>query len=291
MRSMTGYGKSVYSGEDYLIEFELKSVNSRFLEIRLSVPRELTFMEIELNNLIKSRINRGKVSGRLNLISFEAPELAVNQTKLRAYKQLYDKIKQETGSADAIPLQLYLENEDIIYHQEDLSKNINLKNRLIEVVNNSLDIHQESAQLEGVSMKQYLIKALEKMQKSLLILESSYPTYKTEINDRLQDSANTLFKGKWQDEELNRLALEIALYVEKSDVTEEIVRLKHHLEKFRETIDSGKDCGKTLNFILQEMHRETNTLGSKYNQNSIFSEMITIKEEIEKCREIVQNIV
>jgi uncharacterized protein (TIGR00255 family) len=129
------------------------------------------------------------------------------------------------------------------------------------------------------------------MSAALEKIADSFPAYKMEVNERMQTASKTLYDGKMGDEELKRLALEIAMYVEKADVNEEIVRLEHHLKKFTETMTKNGDIGKNLNFILQEMHRETNTMGSKYSHNSIFDEIILIKEEIEKCREIVQNIV
>jgi len=291
MRSMTGYGKSIYSGEDYMIEFEIKSVNSRFLEIRINIPRELSFMEMEINNIIKDRINRGKISGRISLISFKPPELKINAIKLKAYNEVFAKIKQITGNKDDIPLQLFLENEEIVYQSDDLSKDNDLKSKIITVVEDGIKDHQDSALKEGKSMHDYMLKALKEMRESLSKIEVAFPAYKTEVNEQIQSHAKELYGNQLGDEELKRLALEIAIYVEKSDVTEEIVRLHHHFNKFQETIYNDDDMGKNLNFILQEMHRETNTLGSKYNHNAIFEEMINIKEEIEKCREIVQNIV
>ncbi|MDP8221301.1 MAG: DUF1732 domain-containing protein [Candidatus Stygibacter frigidus] len=291
MRSMTGYGKSVYSGEDYLIEFEIKSVNSRFLDIRMNLPRELSFMEMEINNIIKDKINRGKISGRINLISFKPPELKINETKLKAYNDVFVKIKQITDNNDDIPLQLFLENEEIVYQSDDFSKDNDLKSRIISIVESGIKNHQDTALKEGKSMHDYMMQAVKGMRESLSKIEIAFPTYRNEVNEQIQSHAKELYGKQLGEEELKRLALEIAIYVEKSDVTEEIVRLHHHLNKFQETIDNENDIGKNLNFILQEMHRETNTLGSKYNHNAIFEEMINIKEEIEKCREIVQNIV
>ncbi len=291
MRSMTGYGKSVYSGEDYLIEFEIKSVNSRFLELKIALPREINFMELEINNQIKDMINRGKVTGRINLVSFEPPELVINKNKLAAYSKVYNEIRQYTGNKEDIPLQLLLANEEIVYHNEDLTQNKKLKAKILEVISEGIAEHQASANREGKAMQDYMQKAFKLMMAALDKIEELFPEYKTEINDRMQTSAKTLFKGRLSDEDINRLSLEIAMYVEKADVTEEIVRLKHHIIKFGETIYLEQDTGKTLNFILQEMHREINTIGSKYSHNSIFEELLLIKEEIEKCRELVQNIV
>jgi uncharacterized protein (TIGR00255 family) len=291
MRSMTGYGKSVYSGDDYLIEFEIKSVNSRFIEIRLNIPREISFLELEINNLIKNKISRGKISARVNLISFKPPDLIINENKLSAYNNVFKKIKDITGNQDNIPLHLFLENEEIIYQSEDLSKDIDFKDKIINVIKVGLVEHQETAGKEGKAMYNYMKQAVMDMDVALQKIANSFPAYKLEVNERMQNASKTLYDGRMGDEELNRLALEIAMYVEKSDVTEEIVRLEHHLKKYTETMDKPGDMGKNLNFILQEMHRETNTMGSKYSHNSIFDEIILIKEEIEKCREIVQNIV
>jgi len=291
MRSMTGYGKSVYSNDEYLIEFEIKSVNSRFLEIRLNLPRELTFLEIDINNMINKYISRGKITGRINFISFKNPDIKINKKKLIAYKKIYDDIKRVTNSNHEIPIEIFLNNEDIIIQSDELSEDNDLKIIILEVIKNGIDQHQKLAIQEGNSMKSYLIEASEIIYKSLKLIEKSFPEYKKQLNDRIKNSTRKLYSNHLNDDDLNRIALEVALYVEKYDITEEVIRMHHHLDKFKDTIDNKKDCGKTLNFILQEMHREINTMGSKYNHNSIFNDLIVIKEEIEKCREIVQNII
>jgi uncharacterized protein (TIGR00255 family) len=291
MRSMTGYGKSVYSGEDFILEFEIKSVNSRFLEIRLSVPRELTFLEIEINNKIKGTISRGKISGKLNLVSFEPPELIINRSKLASYLKVMHEIKDITGNQGDIPLDFFLQNEEILYHNEDLSGHSILKEKVFYVIEEGLNEHQRSARNEGESMRNFLVSSSLQMHKSLDIIKGSFPEYKSEISSRMQNAASNLYKGKLCDEDMNRISLEIAFYIEKADVTEEIIRLEHHIKKFSEAILAAEDIGKTLNFLLQEMHREINTIGSKYSHNSIFEEIILIKEEIEKCREMVQNVI
>jgi len=288
---MTGFGKSVYDGDDYYIEFELKSVNSRFMEIRQTIPRELSFLELSITNLIKSGISRGKISGKMNFVSFENAGLKVNESKLASYQEIYNKIKSKTGSNDDVPLSVYLANEEIVFQSEDVSENKTLKERILSSVKACIERHQESALQEGESMGISMRTSVEKIEKSLSNIESFYPGYKERVNSRLQESAKNLYSQKLKEEDLNRLALELAIYLEKSDINEEIVRLYHHTKKFSMTLDKDGDIGKTLNFILQEMHREINTIGSKFNENEIFDDILLIKEEIEKCREMVQNLV
>ncbi|MCF7921014.1 MAG: DUF1732 domain-containing protein [Candidatus Cloacimonetes bacterium] len=291
MKSMTGFGKSVYDGDDYHIELELKSVNSRFLEIRLTLPRELSFLELEISNLIKTKINRGKISGKLDFVSYESTGLMVNEQKFHSYNKIYSRIKELAGSKDEIPLSLFLGNEEIIFQSDDISGNETLQSRILGVVAECIEEHQLSSLKEGNSMLIFLRDSAARVLNSLKNIQEFYPGYKERINIRLQESAQNLYSQKLTEEDLNRLALELAIYVEKADINEEIVRLYHHTDKFISTLTQDGDKGKTLNFILQEMHREINTIGSKFNENEIFDDILLIKEEIEKCRELVQNVV
>lgn len=291
MKSMTGYGKSVYEGKDYYIEVELKSVNSRFLEIRTSIPRELSFLEIDINNMIKKRISRGKISVKISFLSYLPPVLKINENKLNTYHKLYKNIKKTINSQDDIPLSLFLENDEIIIQNTDESGNADLKERIFSTLTACIDNHSESAYFEGASMFDFLNRSKETIKEALKIIEGHYPSYKEKISGKLLEAAEKVYSEKLTDEDMNRISLELVLYLEKADINEEIVRLQHHTDKFSATLHQEGEKGKTLNFILQEMHREINTIGAKFNENEIFDQIIQIKEEIEKCREMVQNVV
>ena len=125
---------------------------------------------------------------------------------------------------------------------------------------------------------------------SLSRIKTEFPNYKEKINSDLKIKIAEIISHKLRDEDYKRIILEAAIYTDKSDVNEEIIRLYDHVEKIKEFLAEKKTGGKKLNFIIQEMHREINTLGSKFNSIKIFNDVIVIKEEIEKCRELVQNV-
>ena len=140
-------------------------------------------------------------------------------------------------------------------------------------------------------MKKFLQDSFKVITKALRKIESEFPKYKKKIYQKMVKNITHILETKLKDDDYKRIMLEAALYIDKADVSEEIIRIKDHIEKFLNILKEKKnEIGKTLNFILQEMHREINTIGSKYNSKIIFSEILIIKQEIEKCRELVQNV-
>jgi len=153
-----------------------------------------------------------------------------------------------------------------------------------------LNEHQKMAQNEGRSMLEFFTSSLKIMKRSIDKLKIAFPQYKEEIHNKLKTNVEILLKNKLEGNDHKRFLQETALYIEKADVNEEIVRFEHHLEKFNNKLKASGEAGKSLNFILQEMLREINTIGSKFNSTGAFDDVLTIKEEIEKCRELVQNV-
>jgi len=157
-------------------------------------------------------------------------------------------------------------------------------------LNEALSAHLKMAVTEGDSMKEYCLNSLSTMSSALNRIEEEFPIYKKEIFTKLKENIENLLGTFIKEEDHKKLLLETAIYVEKADVTEELIRLKNHIDKFSVLLEEKTELGKKLNFILQEMHREINTIGSKFNSTKVFDDIIFIKEEIEKCREIIQNV-
>lgn len=288
MLSMTGYGKSEYSDENYALEIEVKSVNGRYLDIRMQIPSELNYLELEMKNLISNYIKRGKVEVYLNLDNKSVPEYILNSKKLSAYKQILEAIYKKIGNSGDIPIEAILAEDGIIEQQTELESE-QLQYIVLSTLEKALQAHYKIAKNEGESMLKYLQESVQKISTSLSIIEKLFPQYKKQLYERLVNNIDELLQNKLAEEDYRRILLETGVYVDKADVTEEIVRIKNHLQKFQSSL-SEQTVGKKLNFILQEMHRETNTIGSKFNTNDTFEHILTMKEEIEKCREIVQNV-
>ncbi len=291
MKSMTGYGISRYVDEECEFDIELKSVNSRFLDFKIFLPKELNFLEIVIRESVKKAIHRGKIEIRINFYLKKMKEIKIDLEKLKSFKKAFDFAKIELNLNDKFPLaDFFLEDEklqqsDILFEQSTIEKIV------LKSLQSVIKEHQKMALNEGRAMKKFLQDSFKVITKALRKIESEFPKYKKKIYQKMVKNITHILETKLKDDDYKRIMLEAALYIDKADVSEEIIRIKDHIEKFLNILKEKKnEIGKTLNFILQEMHREINTIGSKYNSKIIFSEILIIKQEIEKCRELVQNV-
>jgi uncharacterized protein (TIGR00255 family) len=285
MKSMTGYGRIKTAFLDCELEIVIKSVNSRFLDVKFYLPKELSYLEPQFMNFLKNSISRGAVSVSVNLQISTTNVLSLDEELMKAYLQIFESASKITNFDDKISLDKILSLPNVIrsnpLNYEDLDEFI------LEQFEKALEKHQIMAESEGKSMQTYLTKSIEIMKQSLENILNNVQDYKLRIFARLRSNIESILNERLDEDGLKKVMLEAAIYTEKADITEELIRLKDHLNKLSESIEQ-KNTGKKCNFILQEMHREINTIGSKYND--FFNEVLIIKEEIEKCREIVQNV-
>jgi len=291
MKSMTGYGKSMYIDKDCEFNIEIKSVNNRFFEFRIYCPKELNFLEFKIRELVKKSLNRGKIEIRINFVIKKNNEIEINVEKLKLYKKLFDKANIELNLNEKFPIQSFFLENEILQQKETNFQQNSIEKKVLMSLQEAINEHQKMALFEGRSMKKFINKSIKQMTKALYKIEKEFPNHKKNIHQKMTKNIEQILGSKLKDDDYKRIMLEAALYIEKADVNEEIIRIKDHIDKFHNILKEKKDeIGKTLNFILQEMHREINTIGSKYNSKKIFSEILIIKEEIEKCRELVQNV-
>lgn len=289
MKSMTGYGRAEFQGEDFNLDIEIKSVNSRFLDLKIYLNRELSSYENEINKTIGESIKRGKVEVRVNLNDLRKPDIELNEKNLHLYAQLYNKAKKILQLKQEIPLANIMKEKDILVIKDKRMESVieALKKTLVKAIKE----HEKIAVQEGKSMGKFILASVKKCDKALDKIKESFPEYRQKEFSRLKNSIEELIKGKIDQEMMKSIVLEAALYNDRSDITEEIVRLEDHIKRVNATV--GEDTtakGKKLNFIIQEMQREANTIGSKFNYSRTFKYVLLIKEEIEKMREIVQNV-
>lgn len=290
---MTGYGKATMENDNFSIELDIKSVNSRFLDFRLHAPRELLYLESILKDKVTKKIQRGKVELRFNMFDKRTPQLCFNDNKFKAIWETIQKIEEYTQGQIQVSLETLIEHFEIIQLKQENPESQDFLNLLMKTLEMAIDQHQAMALNEGKSMKDFLNDAINIMNDAVLKIEQVFPVYKSEITAKIRTVFKDIIGNTRIETDLeNRLSTEIAFYIERSDINEEIVRLKNHLRKLYETVNSinGNETGKIMNFILQEMHREINTVGSKFNYSESFNYILSIKTEIEKCREIVQNV-
>jgi uncharacterized protein (TIGR00255 family) len=288
--SMTGYGKGVAENGKISVEVEVKSVNSRYLDIFIKLPNSLMHKDYELREIIKSKIRRGKLTVvtqlRVNGIEEELPSL--DKEKLKNQLAIIKEIKKATKLKDKLKLEHLLFNKDI-YTTTDLSISETEFELLNKALGNSLEQLLKMKKAEGKELENDLLERLNDIEKYLGEIEEGAKSRGIkEFQDKLRERVRMLLDGHQVDND--RLELELAIMADKADITEECVRLRSHIKFFRESLKNDSEPGRKVNFICQELNREANTISSKSISTSITHKAVRIKEEIEKIREQIQNI-
>ncbi|MCW8812879.1 MAG: YicC family protein [Chlorobium sp.] len=287
--SMTGYGKGSSSKNKITAEVEIKSVNSRFFEVFLKMPSILSNYDYEIKEFIKSKLQRGK----LNLVihfkkdGVEDGFSSVDKNKLLNQIELIKKVKKISGIKENIELNHLLNNKEIFTTQET-----ELTKAEFEIIKSALSKALDKLILmkkkEGAELARDLNSRIEKINKKVFEIEKEFRKSINDNYEKLKQRISDLTSNAEISED--RLNLELALIADRADVTEECVRLKSHLKFFKESLKNESEPGKKLNFLCQEMNRETNTISSKSISTAIIHSSVYIKEEIEKIREQIQNI-
>ena len=287
--SMTGYGKGVAENENFSIELEVKSVNSRFLDIYLKLPNSLMNREYEIREIIKNRISRGKLSVILNLKNTGAansvPE--IDKEKLKAYLAVLREVKKVSKITEKLKLDHLLFNRDLFF-QNDKDYGDEVFKLIKSALESALDNLKKMRQNEGKELAKDLKRRIKIIDKKVTEIQDESGNSAKSYFDRLKERMQSLIEDitAYSD----RLELELALIADKSEITEECVRLRSHLKFFLESMEKDKEPGRKLNFLCQEMNREANTISSKTISTEITHNSVLIKEEIEKIREQIQNI-
>ena len=286
---MTGYGKSSSSKNKISAEVEVKSVNSRFFEISLKLPSVLSAYDYEIRELIKTKVQRGKLNVVVHFKKdgVENGFISVDPKKLSIQLLLIKNIKKAAGIKEDIKLEHLLNSKEIFTSQDtELSKGE--LDVIKTALNKALDRLIQMKRKEGAELSRDFSNRIEKISSKVSGIENDYRSSIEEYHVRLKQRIQELMENVEINED--RLNLELALIADRADITEECVRLKSHLKFFKESLKNEKEPGKKLNFLCQEMNRETNTISSKSVSTSIIHSSVLIKEEIEKIKEQLQNI-
>lgn len=289
IQSMTGFGKASQESNGNLVEIEIKSLNSRYLDLSVRMPKDFYSKELEVREIIRKRIKRGKVSVFINFTRSADifQNFQIEENALKNIAKLLQDVKQISGIDGNVELRDLLEFQSMF-----LTENAAGENNEFELIKTALDsaLNQlvEMRKSEGDALKTELLKRLKNIDASLTQIESKARNSVKEHFDALVERAKQLYENLQNSEE--KLHSELALLTEKMDITEECVRLRSHIQMFESTLENNAEAGRRLNFIVQEMNREVNTINSKTVSTEISQLGILIKEEIEKIREQIQNI-
>jgi uncharacterized protein (TIGR00255 family) len=289
---MTGYGRAEAVLDDQKYIVEIKSLNHRFLEISLRLPASLSALEIEIKKKIGEPLIRGKIDVTIrrdaNASAENAHYLALNLSLARNYFDLFTQLKQSLNLQDDIKLGMIAGQKDIFLPVESPQDMTTLWQGLSVVLEEAIAGMMDMRRREGEILSQDLLARLDLMAQLINRIEVKAPQVVSEYQKRLTERIRELSSGLVVDEA--RLSQEVAIFAEKSDITEEIVRFRSHIGQFLEMLHSDEAIGRKVDFLIQEMNREVYTIGSKSSDADISRQVIEIKSELAKLREQVQNL-
>ena len=291
LKSMTGFGTVNQQGPGLDIYVEVKTLNSKFLDLMLRIPKELSETEAEIRNVITETLTRGKVMLTIEIArtADAEPKQRYNEELFRRYYASLKSLADSVGADESDLFTLALESPDVIISQHEESLDTSTVNSVMNALRDALSICDKFRSEEGARLSSELEKYVSSIRENLDAIVAIDPSRIKRIKERIRGNISNLVEDAHIDE--NRLEQELIFYIEKLDITEERVRLYSHLDFFLDTIRSSESTGKKLGFISQEMGREINTIGSKANDAEIQKYVVQMKEELEKIKEQVLNIV
>lgn len=290
LHSMTAFGRGEATADGYRFTVELRTLNHRFCDIRIKLPRKYSDFEEEIKRRLSAQFARGRIE--VSVFADEAMDkvqhLAVDEDLAKTYKKLLLNLQEELGLEGGLRLEALLNFRDIFVFEENKERREQawevLENALDQAVSGCIQMRKE----EGAAIETDLSQRLHQLETLTNEVQSRAPLVVLDMRDRLQKRVQELLGEAEMDEA--RLAQEVALFAEKSDITEEVVRLQSHIQQFQDLLEARGPRGRQLEFLLQEMHREVNTIGSKANDLEIAQKVIQIKTELERIREQIQNV-
>lgn len=292
IQSMTGYGRGIYNDDNIKLTVELKSVNSRFLDLNIKNPRKLNFLDTDIRSAIKSQINRGKIDVYISLeeerdSSFK---LTYNKEVAKAYVENLTQISENFGIENSVRLIDLARLPEVLTSTENEDDEDALKTATLRALDDAIKAFKEARRVEGESLKSDILLKLDEMSDFVSFIEKRQPELVEIYKTKLREKVNELMDEFGVSIDENRFAMEVTMYADKVCVDEEIVRLNTHIQHVKEVLESGKDVGKKLDFLAQEMNRESNTILSKCSNSEISERGISLKTTIEKIREQIQNL-
>ena len=290
VKSMTGFGRCEVSEGTRKMTVEMKSVNHRYLDVNMKMPKKLNFFDASIRSLLKTYIQRGKVD---LFISFEDTaetnfSLKYNQELAGEYLKYLQQMADQFGLENDIRVSTLSRYPEVLSMEEVQVDEEELWNLLERALKGACEQFVETRIKEGENLKTDLLAKLDEMLENVAYISQRSPQIVGEYRKKLEDKVKELLEDVHIEE--SRLATEITIFADKICVDEEIVRLRSHIEHTKETLEEGGAVGRKLDFIAQEMNREANTILSKANDLEVSNRAIDLKTEIEKVREQIQNI-
>ncbi len=290
IKSMTGFGRETAEANGYVITIELKSVNHRYFEFNCRLPRQYGFLEEKLKSFVNSKVSRGKVDCFVTIeaLNTDNAEVVINHTLASAYVKALKELSEEYDLRADFGTVSVSHFPDVFVLKKTEEDEERLWNDVKAVAEKAVDKFIEMREKEGSKMKEDICSRGQFILDCVSFIEERSPETVKEYNDKLVARVHELLGDVSLDE--NRILQEVAVYADKVAVAEETVRLRSHIEQLNNFLESREAVGSKMDFLVQEINREANTIGSKANDVEIARKVVDIKAEIEKIREQIQNI-
>jgi uncharacterized protein (TIGR00255 family) len=291
MKSMTGYGHGTADGDDFSVSVDLKTVNNRFLDVHLRLSNELSSLEPSIKRQISSRLSRGRVDVNINLEKTAQASYELNRPLIAGYVNALREMQGEFNIAGELDINLLARLPGALQLARD-GVSEDMVAGIDKALTAALDELEQMRATEGEALRLEMAERIERIQTLVPTIEDAAAGLVDAYRARLQKRIGELLGRNGQLVEIDpaRLAQEVAYLSDRSDVGEEMVRLRSHLSQFSEALNSSSETGKMLDFLLQELNREANTTLSKSTDLAIKEAALAIKAEVEKLREQVQNV-
>lgn len=289
--SMTGFGRHESENNHYKIVIEIKSVNHRYNDIIIKMPKKLNSLEEKMKAIIKERVNRGRVEVFVNFEESEAENFLItpNYTVLDQYVSALDAIKERYSVGDDVGVSLLARYPDALKVEFQEADEEEIWALMKEALEGALIALVDMRQIEGVKLKEDTIARVATIRSIVKEIEKLAPSIVATHKEKMLERIRELLDDSIEIDE-QKIAMEIAVFSDKTNITEEIVRLESHFEQLVSIFNESKPIGRKLDFLIQEINREVNTIGSKSPDIDISSYVVDMKSEIEKIREQIQNI-
>ncbi|MEF2819863.1 MAG: YicC/YloC family endoribonuclease [Clostridium sp.] len=291
IRSMTSFGRSnSEEGKKRVFTVEMKSVNSRYLDVNIRMPKSIISLEEEIRKMISNSLNRGKVDVFINIKNYNegagVPKVDINLAQ--GYLQCLKEIEEKLNIKNDISVMQIARFPEVITMIEEEDKIDEIWEELKPLISSSLDMMINMREVEGEKLKEDILIKINQIEDLVSKVEEFADSIPKVFKQKLEERLKDLLGNVEVDE--NRIAIEVCILADKATVDEEIIRLNSHINQVRETLKLNEPIGRKLDFIVQEMNRETNTIGSKSSDIKMTNIVIDIKNILEKIREQVQNI-
>ena len=289
--SMTGFGRGEFKNDNYHFLVECKTINHKYCDINVRLPRKISFLEDKVRNYVKNFIKRGRVDLyiKLDLIGSEDVNLKFDDKLATQYVSILNEIKDKFNLQDDISVMSVAKFPDIVKCEEKEEDEDLYWGMLQVALDMALEKLGEMRKVEGEKLAQDTLERCDILKNLLDEIEKYSDTVVDEYKEKLNNRISEILDNPSVIDE-NRLAQEVAIFADKSSITEEIVRFRSHIEQLKNTVVKNDSIGRKIDFLIQEMNREVNTTGSKSSNLNITNLVVEVKSELEKIREQIQNI-